>query len=218
MTTIYKEDVECSVCGTTESQSFLGSTSAFGSADLDTRPPELERSTLAQRIYRCSKCLYCSSDLTTCSEETVEIVQSSEYQDIVGNTSLPETASSFLALSFLSYRLQEYQAAAWSAISAAWICDDHGLAEDAISCRLKALELINEGLSGPEKLAHQEGASEAITIDLMRRAGLFEEAKQVATSINTSETDETIAKVIAFAIHLIDKRDDGIYTIKQALE
>lgn len=70
----------------------------------------------------------------------------------------------------------------------------------------------------PAIFRHFLGTSEVITIDLMRRAGLFEEAKQVATSIDTSEIDETIAKVITFAIHLIDQRDNGVYTIQQALE
>jgi hypothetical protein len=41
MTTIHQEEVSCAVCGSAQRVMELGSTNAFGSMDLDTRPPEM---------------------------------------------------------------------------------------------------------------------------------------------------------------------------------
>lgn len=53
MTTMYEEDFESYVCGTKSNHMAIGSTNSFGSPDLDTRPPEMARSTIYQFIQRC---------------------------------------------------------------------------------------------------------------------------------------------------------------------
>ena len=46
MTTLGTASAACAVCGTVSEYTVIQSTSRFGSPDLDTRPPEMERSTL----------------------------------------------------------------------------------------------------------------------------------------------------------------------------
>lgn len=50
MTTIYSEAVKCPYCNTKVEITHLGSTNAFGAMDLDTRPPEMQRSTILIEI------------------------------------------------------------------------------------------------------------------------------------------------------------------------
>ena len=44
MTTIFGEEVTCAVCGSKQTVQEIGSTNTFGAMDLDTRPPEMQRS------------------------------------------------------------------------------------------------------------------------------------------------------------------------------
>ena len=100
MSLIYGEDVECVICNEISNQAVIVSTNVFGSPDLDTRPPEMERSNIEYEIQRCPSCGYCSSDLSKCHENTKDIVDSQRYKTIIANDLLPEVASSFLALSY----------------------------------------------------------------------------------------------------------------------
>lgn len=52
----------------------------------------------------------------------------------------------------------------------------------------------------------------------MHGARLLEDAKQVVTTINAFEIDETNAKVITIGGQLINQRENGVYTIQQVLE
>jgi hypothetical protein len=79
MTTLHKQKIECAVCGTETEYTGIGSTSAFGSMDLDTRPPELERSTIFAWVQRCPECGYCASDVSQAPRHAASLVRSSEY-------------------------------------------------------------------------------------------------------------------------------------------
>jgi ribosomal protein L37E len=101
MTTMDNISVECCVCGTKSIHLSVGSTNAFGYPELDTRPPEMERSTIYHMIQRCLSCGYCSSDLSTCLGDTEAFVKSKNYQDILSTPSIPEEAASYLASSYI---------------------------------------------------------------------------------------------------------------------
>ena len=80
MTLIFGNDVECAICGDISNQAEVLSTNTNGSSDLDTRPPEMERSNIEYEVQRCPSCGYCSSDLSICNENTKEIVESQRYK------------------------------------------------------------------------------------------------------------------------------------------
>ncbi len=44
MTTIYNKKITCCLCNKESEYRGIGSTNAFGSPDLDTRPPQMQRS------------------------------------------------------------------------------------------------------------------------------------------------------------------------------
>ena len=58
MTTLFDSLKECGCCGNTISVTAVGSTNAFGSPDLDLRPPEMKRSALLKSIQYCGHCGY----------------------------------------------------------------------------------------------------------------------------------------------------------------
>ena len=157
MTTMQENEVECCVCGKTSTHMGIASTNSFGSPDLDTRPPEMQRSTIYYWIQRCPSCGYCSSDLSNCSDNVNGIVESEEYQNIINDQSIPDEAASFLALSYEKQQSHQYSDSAWRAIHAAWICDDKGNDEAARKCRIKALSMIEKGEANSQKIADQAG-------------------------------------------------------------
>ena len=67
MTTMHEEKVQCCVCGKKNNHEVVGSSYSHGSSDLDTRPPEMTRSTIYYSIQRCPSCGYSASDLSECS-------------------------------------------------------------------------------------------------------------------------------------------------------
>ena len=121
-------------------------------------------------------------------------------------------------MSWLQKRLEEYSEAAWTAIRAAWICDDANDYESGRNCREKAVSLIHQGNSNRQHIASQTGASEAITIDLMRRAGMFTDAQELVDTAKAVEMEEIIKKVILFEERLVHAEDIDVHTISEALD
>src|SRR5207237_7643170 len=79
--TAYRETERvCACCGTTKTFLALASTSAFGSPDLDLRPPPPARHTLGESIEECSNCGYCAPDVSAMHGAAQEIVKTAEYR------------------------------------------------------------------------------------------------------------------------------------------
>jgi hypothetical protein len=80
MTTYAEETVVCGACGHAFTHGALNSTNAFGSPDLDPRPPEMQRSTMHAWIHRCPSCGYCSEDASKFDDKLQPLLQSHEYR------------------------------------------------------------------------------------------------------------------------------------------
>jgi hypothetical protein len=217
MTTLSSEDVTCCICGESSNHTAISSTNQFGSPDLDTRPAEMMRSTINYWVQRCPSCCYCAPDLSECNPGTKGIVESQEYQDILNNDAIPEIAASFLALSYEKQQSQQYSVSVWRAIHAAWICDDKDNSEASKECRIKAISLIEKAESHSQTIANQTGASEAITIDLMRRTGMLQKALELVENTKAKDIEDVIRKVITFEETLIRNKDNRRHTVSEAL-
>jgi hypothetical protein len=220
MTTMDNIKVNCCVCDTESIHISVGSTNAFGYPDLDSRPSEMERSTIYYLIQRCPSCGYCASDLSACLDNSEALVKSKIYQDILDTPSIPKGAASYLASSYIYEQLREYSESAWMAINASWICDDENDAHAAKKCRERAIEMIEIGQAMLlfQHLSEQTGASEAITIDLMRRVSRFQDARNLAEQTKEKEIDDVILKIINYEETLIDNQDIDSHTIDESLK
>jgi hypothetical protein len=148
---------------------------------------------------------------------TKKIVNSKEYQNIIVSSEMPEIAASFLALSYEKEKQQDYSDSAWRAINAAWICDDENKLELSTKCRRQAVTLIANANKYGQKIADQAGVSEAITIDLMRRSGMYKEALELSATMKAEDIEEIIMQVIQYEVKLIAKQDIGAHTVSEAL-
>jgi hypothetical protein len=103
-----------------------------------------------------------------------EVVNSDAYRAQLADEDLPAFARSFLCSSMIFEEHGDEAAAAQNAIEAAWVCDDEDLPGAATRCRLRAMELLRG--SKPGSLYSDKSTEYAVIVDLLRRAGRFEDA------------------------------------------
>lgn len=218
MTTLFPVERTCAVCGATSQQTVIGSTNSFGSADLDTRPPEMMRSTIFYWVERCPSCGYCAKDIGELEPGAREVVYSEAYRDQLNLPGYPARAIDFQCMALLQSSAGELASAGWSSLRAAWICDDTNDDEHAQECRWQAYNLFQEALQAEQQIAQQNGAGTAVMIDLLRRSGRFEWAMSIAEEgIQRAGLEQIFYNIFRFQYRLAGQRDRRCYTIAQAL-
>ena len=218
MTTIFKGKATCGICGEKSEFDVIGSTNAFGSMDLDTRPPAHMRYTINTWVQRCPHCGYCASNIEEASKAADSMINNQEYQLQLTNDEYPELANSFLCKAKIEKANGNFAQATWSTIHAAWACDDSGDDESAKKCRIKAVELIKEAELSGQTISDEAEADIAITVDLLRRSGKFDEAFQMIKQKHCDIKDEIFRKLLEFQEELILLSDEQCHTIDEALE
>lgn len=217
MTIILPSLLDCGVCNQISEHYILQSFSSFGYPDLDTRPSEMARSSIYNLIQRCHSCGYCSYDITKCKSKSKLIVASEEYQKIITDKSVPNEAASYLALAYEQAQYKDFVQAAWNVIRAAWICDDRSNINKAIIHRKLALEHIEKAMSMGQMIIEQEGTTEAIKIDLLRRSGMFEQAIALCDVASEMDIDDLLLKIIKYQISLIQMKDMEAHKIPESI-
>ncbi len=217
MTMMYEKQARCAVCGTENQYTDIGSTNEFGSPDLDTRPPEMRRSTIFAWVQRCPQCGYCACDVSKAPSQAEALVRSSEYIRQLSDSIYPELANSFLCKALIDERSGDYAAAAWALIHAAWACDDAEKPEPARTCRSKAVVMIEKALESGQTVAEQDGADTAIQVDLLRRAGRLADARQLISTKRPTITEDIISTILDFQYGLLTHGDEACHTIAEVL-
>jgi transcriptional regulator NrdR family protein len=82
---------------------------------------------------------------------------------------------------------------------------------------VQAILMIEQANLHSQQIANQDGASEAITIDLMRRAGLFQQALKLAENIKEKDIEGIIMQVVEYEVALIQSKDIDSHTISEAI-
>ena len=218
MTTVLKEIIQCAVCGERSEHFTVGSTNTFGWMDLDTRPPEMMRSTINMWIMVCPSCGYCSMDISKCAEKSPELVRSPAYQRQLKNPQFPDTANAFLCSSLIKELAGQDAMAGWDSIHAAWVCDDAGSDISARACRKKAVVLLQKAREKGQSFAAADGGSEALITDLLRRSGLFIKALKICNEgLRNHRTDAIFLDLLRFQKTLILKKDTACHTVAERL-
>lgn len=216
MTTLETIADECRICGTLSEHNAIASTHASGPADLDTRPPEAVRSCIAYGIRRCPSCGYCAPTLSKGPEEAADILKSDKYRDQLHSDAYPEIANRFLCWAIIQEEVGEFATAGWSAVRAAWVCDDEGASEAADLCRLQAVRLFGRASQAGVVFAGGRGADEALLADLLRRAGHFDEIDKLVESGLQRKPDMHLSRVLRLQKELADRGDRDRHTVDEA--
>ena len=217
MTTVYTEQVRCAICGEETECTGIGSTNALGSPDLDTRPPEMERSTIHAWVQRCPRCGYCASNLGQGESHIGDLLEKPEYVAQLREPDSPALANSFLCKAMIDDYNKEWANATWALIHAAWACDDASHSRQAQKCRERAVGMLGKAEESGQSLTDQGDTDTAILVDLMRRSDHLAEAKEVIQSRGHPSRETVIRKIMYYQILLIERGDLQSHTIAEAL-
>jgi len=206
---------ECSLCGQVSIQNAITSADRSGLPDLDTRPPESLRSSLPYWIQRCPNCGNCAPDIDREYPLAAEVVRRDSYQALLRKRSLPQRARYFLAWAMIQHANGEDLGAGWSALHAAWACDDAGKPLAAVLCRQQALASFERARADGKSLPGFEdpGAEEILLADLYRRTGQFEQAIAVSRQGLSKRPSVVITRTLEHEIILSTGMDDGVHSL-----
>lgn len=179
MTAWLTQTQTCCLCETENECQLVESTDAEGSPDLDLRPAPPERDTMHAWFQECSNCHYVCVDLARESNGARSIVDSDRYRTLVADSALSDTARKFALCAVLNREDREICGTAL--LRAAWDCDDQQNNDLAKSFRDDAADSWKK-LQPFED--NQDHATMAVTlIDVLRRAGRFDEAVKLANQM-----------------------------------
>lgn len=211
MTTMATVECVCSVCGAKNEYWVLASTNAFGSSDLDLRPPEMQRSTMDYWVQECPECGYVSEEVSDESSVTKEWLQSEKYLSCDGISFYSNLAKIFYKYYLINLEDKNTKDAFFAILHAAWVCDDNSDFDNAKHCRQLAIPLVDNLIDEEE-----ENVDNLLLIkaDLMRRSGDFNNL--ILKYNNVKFSDDILNKIIAFQLQKANDKDTSCYTVKDA--
>ena len=209
MSTMREMKIRCSVCKKESHFRVLTSTNTFfGSPDLDTRPPEMQRSTMPLWVQKCPNCGYASSSVSDSTSATKSLLQSEDYINANGRNFKSALAKTFYQQYLICLTDGKSDAAFRAILHAAWASDDCNDTENSNHARMLALLRI-------EKLIERRRGDENLLLmkcDLLRRSGRFEEAIREFSGIEMK--NEFLGKILAFQLDRARHGDGKCYTVR----
>ena len=200
----------CGVCGHESRQPGFRPPVPEQAPDLDLRPGEPVRSTMARWLETCPHCGYAAPDITEAHPAGAQAVAAAPYRALIADTAHPVLARRFLAWAHVLEETGALHAAAEATLHAAWVADDLNREDLARQWRREAVALWR---SGPALDAEQS----VRVIDALRRAGDFAEAEGAAEALTALNPPEAVAQVTALEARLIAAEDMGRHSMASAL-
>ena len=214
MSTVMPEKVKCFMCGTESEFRVLASTNTFGPTDLDTRPPEMKRSTMCYWLQSCPVCGYVAAEVSDECSIDKAFLDSKAYKECKGIPFTSDLAKKFYRHYLIMMAEEEKEAAFSALLHASWACDDAGDDENASIVRKKAIELA-DGLLQQKDYDGKDTLS-LIRADMMRRAALFDELLEKYESAKYKE--DLLNKIINFEKELARRKYAKCLTVKDAID
>ena len=200
----------CAVCGTGSRQPPFRPDPPEQAPDLDLRPGEPVRSTMARWLQQCPNCGYAAPNITRAHPAAAQAVAAAHFRALLAETTHPPLARRFLAWALVLEETGALHAAAEATLQAAWVADDLGRDDLARQFRLDAVALWR---GGPPLDAEQN----VRVIDALRRAEAWDDAAASADTLRRSEPPEEVLQVVGLEQKLIAAHDAGRHTVASAL-
>ncbi|MBQ3398456.1 MAG: hypothetical protein IJG51_06180 [Synergistaceae bacterium] len=220
-TTMSARKYKCSVCGAEDEYRVITSTNAFGPADLDLRPPEMQRSTMPLWVQECSECGYTASEISDACGVNPDFLKSEGYISCEGMKFKSKLAAKFYRQYMIARECGKTREALFAVLHSAWSCDDEKDSANAKLCREKAASLAGELIAGGSLIGSQRENIMLMRADILRRAGHFEEVISQYSDVKFvgggRNNPEVMNAIVKFQVEKALKEDAGCYTIADAL-
>ena len=207
MTTLVDAEIACAVCGTKSTQHEISSTNQFGHMDLDTRPPEMRRSTMEFWVQECPKCGYVSENLQKKAPIERDFLSSEEYLGFEKQAPLSDLAKRFVREGRIAEKAGLPDEAFYDYLCAAWASDDQGDEYWQKEARLLSLKMLDT--------RNPNDRNDELTVlkaDLLRKSGQFERLVSGYSDIHFE--DELLNRIICFQIEKAEQKDVATYTVE----
>ncbi len=206
-------EVRCGLCGSPSKHEFAKAADSRQAPDLDTRPGEPLRSTLRYWMQMCPECGYAASDIASIHEDASGFIATQDYQRQRFDSETPELARPFLCHAMILNHVKQYADAGWTALHAAWACDDAESEAASRKARDLAITYWKHGKHHGQPFGDLPEEF-ALATDVLRRARRFEEALVTCTEgIDLEDIEPMIEQVLLFEKTLIQRRDSGRYSL-----
>lgn len=210
MSTIRQVQIKCAMCQKESEQIMLGSTSAFGAMDLDTRPPALARHMNGCYVQECPHCGYANYSIDTPTAVSPEFFQSEPYLTIA-KQDLPGTAISFCKMAMLGAEEKDASKEFWGYMRAAWVCDDENRELSARVSRLCALQTLEQNT---DAIIGDSDTAAMMRADLLRRTHQFDE---VVKQFKDFRSDNAfLQKLMQYELRLAKNKDHACHRVDEA--
>lgn len=225
MTTLAETKNPCPLCQHEHEETVVMSTNTVGGApDLDGRPGEMMRSTIVYGVCVCPACGYAhppshrfeDDQSVPGSEKIREFIATDDYRKQLHASDSPDLANAFLCRALIKVKLGELGDAVWSAMNAAWACDDHGTAEAARRCRHRAIALWKRADGEGARIFDEKGFKYLLLMDLYRRTSQFDEAAHVYRRVIDSGLPDRVRELLHDEIEWIDREDTAAHSLDEA--
>jgi hypothetical protein len=210
MANVGQTTISCAVCGRESRQREVRGSGPAGPPDLDLRPGETMRGTMAYWLQQCPTCGYAAPRLHEATPAIAAVVAGGPYRALLAETSYPPLARRFLCRAMILEETGELHAAAEATLQAAWVADDTRKPDLAREWRLTAVALFRQG---PAPDLEQQ----VRIVDILRRAGDFGAAAAQANALERGRLPEPVDRVVAFERKLIAAGDARAYSVASAL-
>jgi hypothetical protein len=200
----------CAVCGTPSRQPPFRPSPPEQAPDLDLRPGEPVRGTMARWLQQCPSCGYAAPNIAKAHPAAAQAVAAAPFRALLAESGHPPLARRFLAWAHVLEETGALHAGAEATLQAAWVADDLGRDDLA---RLWRLESVALWRGGPPLDSEQT----VRVVDALRRAEAWDDAATTAEALQRSDPPEAVAQVIGLEIRLIAARDAGRHTVASAL-
>lgn len=217
MTTYWSESTTCGACGRVFTHECLISTNAYGSPDLDLRPPEMHRSTMTKWVQHCPTCGYCAKDVSKFEAKLRGLLEDARYQSQLADKEYPALASTFICAGKVSELACEAVVAGWHYLHAAWVLDDHQCDPLARQWRSRAADIFVGAVAKGTALAGVAGGSQAIIVDCLRRSQRNAEALEIISQTLGHSCDDMIRQALVYQRRLIESGDVACHRFEEAL-
>ena len=215
MTNMTQIEMKCSVCGKTSEQPVILSTNNFGYPDLDTRPPEMYRSTMNTWILECPHCGYVAKNLEEELKINEDYLKSNKYKTCNGINFKSDLSKNFYKRYLIESENSEDINAYFALLYCAWACDDSEDLENSKFTRQLAIELADKIIKDNKNSNDDVENLIVMKADLLRRTGEFNQLIKDYEKLTLK--DELLNKIIKFQVEKAYEKDNKCYTVEEVL-
>jgi hypothetical protein len=112
--------------------------------------------------------------------------------------------------------VREHADAGWSALHAAWVCDDTGHTEGACRCREQAIEYWKRGKHAGQAFSEDFASEYALVADVHRRLAQFELALVTCSeALDIEDLPPVLEHVLRRQKALAEQKDTSAHSLRE---